>query len=379
MAKVKTDIDNVLNPEAPEYPKITFLGTGSSLPNKYRNVSSILVESQPDNFIMMDCGEGTYLQMCRFFGVEKAAFVLRNLKAIYISHLHTDHHLGLIQLVNERDKSFQNEEPSKMFILAPYRIANYLTLYHKYFEPILTNLVHIRNEHLLPTNIPGQASSNVQMLYQEIKQDLLEHTKMKSLKTCRVFHCPSAFGFAMTNPQGFKIVYSGDTRPTDALVQLGQDEEPTDLLIHEATLEHRMLADCKLKRHSTFTEAIQVAQDMQAKQAIMTHFSQRYAKVPIFDEFESKDGEPLENVGIAFDMTSVCPQTFKVIRQTYPVLKAVFKDALEEVYSRSDNIRGKRFDQAIAASLNIDGDEIFDEPERKKIKKFSDFAIKAQE
>ena len=97
----------------------------------------------------------------------------------------------------------------------------------------------------------------------------------------------------MTSLDGYKIVYSGDTRPSDNLISLGLDEEPTDLLIHEATMAHYMLEDCKVKRHTTFTEAIEVAQKMNAKNAIMTHFSQRYSKIPPLDEFEVAD-----NVGI---------------------------------------------------------------------------------
>ncbi len=42
----------------PEYPKVTFLGTGSSIPMTYRNVSCILVQVDEDNYVMLDCGEG---------------------------------------------------------------------------------------------------------------------------------------------------------------------------------------------------------------------------------------------------------------------------------------------------------------------------------
>ncbi len=42
----------------PEYPRVTFLGTGSSVPEKYRNVSCVLVEVERGVFIMLDCGEG---------------------------------------------------------------------------------------------------------------------------------------------------------------------------------------------------------------------------------------------------------------------------------------------------------------------------------
>ena len=42
----------------------------------------------------MDCGEGTYGQLVRLEGLQRAAETLRRLGAIYISHLHADHHIG---------------------------------------------------------------------------------------------------------------------------------------------------------------------------------------------------------------------------------------------------------------------------------------------
>lgn len=42
----------------------------------------------------MDCGEGTFGQIVRFYGKDKLKEVVKNLKAIYVSHLHADHHLG---------------------------------------------------------------------------------------------------------------------------------------------------------------------------------------------------------------------------------------------------------------------------------------------
>ena len=134
------------------------------------------------------------------YGFDKARKVLRNLKAIYISHLHADHHLGLINLILEREKSFAElkEEPRKLFILAPARIANYLSVYHRNFQPILTDLEHIRNEYLLRTNLPGQLiqfnPDQIELsLDQEKMLEMLEYVHMKSIKTCLVFHCPSAF------------------------------------------------------------------------------------------------------------------------------------------------------------------------------------------
>ena len=167
---------------------------------------------------------------------------------------------------------------------------------------------------------------------------------------------------SLTSLDGYKIVYSGDTRPSDNLISLGLDEEPTDLLIHEATMAHYMLEDCKVKRHTTFTEAIEVAQKMKAKNAIMTHFSQRYSKIPTLEEFEVAD-----NVGIAFDFTTVAPNTIDVIRQTYPALKVLYKEAIEDVLKKKYLFSFKKIDQAIEASLHME--ETFDDEPEKVLEK----------
>jgi hypothetical protein len=53
-----------------------------------------------------------------------------------------------------------------------------------------------------------------------------------------------------------------------------------DLLIHEATFDDSLAADAVAKRHSTTHEAVDVARRMRARVTILTHLSQRYAKVP---------------------------------------------------------------------------------------------------
>lgn len=46
-----------------------------------------------DSCLLLDAGEGTYGQIIRFYGPE-ASDVIRKIKAIYISHMHADHHIG---------------------------------------------------------------------------------------------------------------------------------------------------------------------------------------------------------------------------------------------------------------------------------------------
>lgn len=41
--------------------------------------------------LLLDCGEGTFGQLCRHYG-EQVDQVLCNLVAVFVSHMHTDHH-----------------------------------------------------------------------------------------------------------------------------------------------------------------------------------------------------------------------------------------------------------------------------------------------
>ena len=53
------------------------------------------------------------------------------------------------------------------------------------------------------------------------------------------------------------IRYSGDTRPCPNLIEKGKK---ANLLIHEGTFEDELFQDAQDKKHSTFSEARQVAE-----------------------------------------------------------------------------------------------------------------------
>ena len=58
----------------------------------------------------------------------------------------------------------------------------------------------------------------------------------------RVDHCHDAWGFVLRGSAGWKVVYSGDTRPSRRLCQAGAG---ATLLIHEATFEPTMHAQVR--------------------------------------------------------------------------------------------------------------------------------------
>jgi ribonuclease Z len=140
----------------------------------------------------------------------------------------------------------------------------------------------------------------------------------------------------------FKLVFSGDCRPCDALIVAGQG---ATVLIHEATFEDSMMAEALAKRHTTVGEAVQVGMKINAERILLTHFSQRYPKVPTLApdahaesssviaqenaniqasdsiKSDSVTDERLQRVCIAFDCMCV---SFRHLR-TAPFLLAPFQ------------------------------------------------------
>ena len=73
--------------------EITILGCGSATPTQKHNPSAQIVNIH-DKLSLVDCGEGTQLQLRNF---RQKFMALRN---VFISHLHGDHCLGLIGLIS---------------------------------------------------------------------------------------------------------------------------------------------------------------------------------------------------------------------------------------------------------------------------------------
>lgn len=93
----QTEMDNqhLPSPDA----EIICLGTGSASPSKYRNVSATLLRVPGAGSYLLDCGENTLGQLRRLYSPTELAQVLRDLKFIWISHLHADHHLGITSVI----------------------------------------------------------------------------------------------------------------------------------------------------------------------------------------------------------------------------------------------------------------------------------------
>lgn len=298
--------------------EIIALGTGSSSPSKYRNVSATLVHAPGYGYYLVDCGENTLGQLKRVFEPEKLREVLQNLRMIWVSHLHADHHLGTATVIKawyrevygsdvrppfapETDMAKILQE-KRLFVVSDEMMIAWLEEYASvedygfnkliplcaFPEATGTSIVtkfahrHSRNGSApYGRDKPFRTILDFHDEFSPLTPLLKKAIGLDDLLTTRVKHCRGALAMSMVFPDGFKVSYSGDCRPSDKFASIGQG---STVLIHEATFQNDMVGSAMAKRHSTAAEALEVGRRMRARSILLTHFSQRYQKVAHVDQ-----------------------------------------------------------------------------------------------
>ncbi|XP_030264862.1 zinc phosphodiesterase ELAC protein 2 [Sparus aurata] len=305
-----------------KYPEVVFVGTGSSLPMKIRNVSGTLVNISPSRSVLLDCGEGTFGQLCRHYG-QHVDDVLSKISTVFVSHMHADHHTGLLMLLYERRRALAatGKPFSPVCLVGPAGIMTWLNQYHEHCEEILDHINFIPNRSLCDGAEPPTQRTK------SLIKALLKKNDLQKFETCVVRHCKNAFACSFIHQSGWKLAFSGDTMPCDAFVHIGKN---ATLLIHEATLEDGMEEEAVEKRHSTTSQAIGIGMTMNAEFIMLNHFSQRYAKIPLFSE------DFTDRVGISFDHMRIRFGDLKILPRLIPALKTLFAEEIEEMEERRD-------------------------------------------
>eukprot|EP01026_Neomeris_dumetosa_P043106 TRINITY_DN3600_c0_g1_i4.p1 TRINITY_DN3600_c0_g1~~TRINITY_DN3600_c0_g1_i4.p1 ORF type:complete len:439 (-),score=46.94 TRINITY_DN3600_c0_g1_i4:279-1442(-) len=249
--------------------EILFIGTGCANPSKYRGPSAILLRFYNQYSVLLECGEGTWQSFVRHFrGTQGALETLNSLLCIWLSHKHLDHVAGLPTLLEHR---FAQNRP--IVVIAPNPI-------HKWMKTTYLQLYKYHKFQFIGS-------------FKLDSIDAIGHP-LARIQSVPVIHCHDSYGVAIQLINGTKIVFSGDTRPCQKLVDIGYG---CDLLIHEATFEDDLLDHAINKGHSTVLEAVRIAKRMKSKACILTHFSQRYSNTPIDVTQEGTSG----CFGAAFD------------------------------------------------------------------------------
>jgi ribonuclease Z len=291
-------------------------GTGSAVPSKYRNVSCTVLRlpscPQPSSVrrLILDCGEGSLGQIwnatvgsrrkCgnvagRRDGADALMLYIASIRAVFISHMHADHHLGIFTIVSFRDYvsrvadaelvgSNRLDEP--LLVFAP-------SIFCKFYSRMLDVAFHELRSCAV-TLVSTDAFLNRPLGYgtpetttnSDGDVTLIESICRReglSLTVFTVDHPACALGLRVdcysvadgAQCKPYAVVYSGDTQPCDSVTRYCAG---VDLVIHEATFADGMTVEARQKRHSTVSEAI--AAGRTATAVLLNHFSQRYPKLP---------------------------------------------------------------------------------------------------
>ena len=292
---------------------LLFLGTGAALPSKYRNVSGTLVTRSPSDGggFILDFGEGSYGQLCRTLGPEGARQTIASLAFVFISHMHADHHLGLITALTVRA---QTGSPPLLVIGPPalHRWLQELSCVH----PL--EYTFVDSAHLQPSR-----KDRIPETTQAALSALAEASGIDDIVAVPVDHCYRSYGAVISSSsQSWSVVFSGDCRPSSSLAAHGTG---ATVLIHEATFEEGLGDEAVAKKHATTNEAAQVGTEMGASSVFLNHFSQRYPKIPDMDL-----GLATNHTGIAFDYMIVRPSQAPVVASLLPWLRALLTPVGEE-------------------------------------------------
>jgi len=316
---------------------------------------------------LVECGEGCLTTLHRHLPSLKSSdskaldVWLSQVRFIWISHAHLDHYSELplvveaIARASDRNDSctcMQRSDHSRnpycmtgcscMFppiVIAPPKVLRYLDTFlarnkgKRSHKPSNTHISRKRshcqssesigNDDCRPkrlyygvsnqdfNNSPFASSLRRMLFDAELPSSLTSRYRpLASLQSIPVTHCPQAFalllGVMIPDNRLFHLCYSGDTRPSQALVQSCKHAVQSrggqiDLLIHETTFDDddEGKQNAISKRHSTVLEAVEIAMQMNAKCCLFTHFSQRYSSLP--PESAAKASE-----GTTKNLLSVC-------------------------------------------------------------------------
>ncbi|MEM2137568.1 MAG: ribonuclease Z [Candidatus Anstonellaceae archaeon] len=283
--------------------EITFLGTSAAVPTVQRNLSAIAVRKDGDIFLL-DCAEGTQRQMMKF------GLSYMKVKAIFITHLHLDHFLGVFGLVETMRLNCRKD---KLSIYGPR--GSKATFGKKDFVEIV--------------EIDDKWSADFGEFTASSFKTEHEHDSMGFVfeeKGKRRFYEDKAKGLGIKGPMfseimekgklkvgnktiklsdvtyeqpGKKIAYTSDTMPCAATAKAAKG---ADLLIHESTFAEDKKDEAKEAKHSTAAGAAATAKKAGAKMLVLTHISGRYRDTkPLLDEAK----EIFSNVVVAEDGTKI--------------------------------------------------------------------------
>jgi ribonuclease Z len=269
-----------------------FAGTGGSAPSSTRGLPALLVRRGGER-ILFDCGEGTQRQLLRSVG-------LTDVDSVFVTHFHADHWLGLPGML----KSFAlREREQPLAVYGPRGLAELMGVMRIVYGRLPFELSVVELEpaqavqregyRIAPVRVQhGTREAYGYVLAEDGRPGEFDPRTAERLGVSpgpdfgRLQQGHAVGGVSpeqvMGPPrQGRKLVFSGDTAPSEALAVAAH---AADVLVHEATFLHEDAERARETSHSTARQAAEVARAAGARLLALTHISSRYAGTQVREE-----------------------------------------------------------------------------------------------
>jgi len=225
--------------------ELIFLGIGAIVPAMAGDHTALLLR-HGDATILLDAGPALEIQLDRV-GVDPA-----EISHVYLSHQHGDHTLGSPMLLfHHRQRVYIGAPP----VLEAWR--QLVEVVYPNYLALIPDQVVYHDLQLGETNDwPGLPNVTARIAPGD-------HGGMRSFALRLDFAATSG----NTPRPAFSFVYSGDTAPTDSVLELARD---ADLLIHEATFSETLNQDGG-SMHSSAQQAGEIAQEAGVRALALVH------------------------------------------------------------------------------------------------------------
>ena len=269
-----------------------FAGTAGSVPTARRGLPALLLRAGGER-ILIDCGEGTQQQLLRSVG-------LPELDAIFVTHLHLDHWLGLLGMVKTFD--LRSRERA-LTIYGPPGLdrvwaAMRPVVIGRTGYPLTTVELEPHEEvrfgsfAIVPFSVKHRIEAYGYAFVEDERPGRFDVAAARDLglpegpawgriqrgETVDGVRPEQVMGESRS---GRRIVISGDTAPCEAVEVYAHH---ADLLVHEATFLEDERDRARDTGHSTARQAAEIARHAEVRLLALTHLSTRYFPRDVRDE-----------------------------------------------------------------------------------------------